>query len=114
VQVGGPEAFTLDSAHVRGECIEPDIEDVGGFVRDGDAPFDGGAADGDVLEALLYKRDDFIAARLGPDELGIILVELEQPLLERRKLEVEILLGDGFRRTPAIRARIAGLGIGDV
>ena len=114
VEVGGPEAFSIDCAHVGGKRVEPDIEDVRGFVRDGNAPFDGGPADGDVLEALLHERDHFIAARFRADEFGIVFVELEQPLLERRKLEVEILLGDGFGGASAIRAGIARLGFVDV
>src|SRR5207244_11094674 len=104
VEIGGPETFTIHCAHVGAKRIEPDIKDMRRFVRHRDAPLDGGPAHGDVLEALLYKRDDFVAARFGLDEVGLILVELEQPIAEGRELEVEIFFRDSFCGTSAIRA----------
>jgi hypothetical protein len=82
--------------------------------RDGNAPLDGGPADGDVLESLLYEGDNFVAARVGLDEVGIIFIELQQAIAEGRELEVEILFRYRFGRTAAIRTRIAGLGFADV
>ena len=34
----------------------------------------------------------FIAARFGLDEIGLLFVELQQPLLKGRKLEVDSFL----------------------
>src|SRR5262249_41476326 len=91
--------------------IEPDIEDVIAFDRQRDAPFDRGAADGEILQALLDEADYFIAARSGLDPLGIVLVELQQAVREGGELEEVILFGDRFGRAATIRAGIAGLGV---
>ena len=69
------------------------------------------AADGKIVQPLLDEGDDFVALRLRLDEIGLLVVELEQALGERRELEKVILLGDRFRGPAAIRARIAGLGL---
>ncbi len=80
MQVGGPEVvavnfFAVDGAHISGQGVEPDIEDVLGFVGNGNAPFDGRPGDGEILQALLDEGDDFVAAGLGLDEIGLLLVE---------------------------------------
>jgi len=87
---------------------------VGGLIRDGNAPLDGGPADGDVLKALLDESNDLVAARFRADEFRMVLVKLEQTFLERRELEIEILFGDCFGGSSTIRARVARLGVGDV
>ena len=64
--------------------------------RQRDAPVERGAADGEILQAALYERHDLVAARLGADEVGVLLVELEQRLLELGKLEEPVLLAGGL------------------
>ena len=55
VQIGGPEVFAFDRAHVCGERVEPDIENVVAFDRQRNAPFDGRPADREVGQALLAR-----------------------------------------------------------
>ena len=79
--------------------------------RERHAPIEGGAADREVLEAALHERDDLVLARLGLDEAGVRLVEIEQRLLEGRELEEPALLLDALERTVAVRAeRVLGIG----
>ena len=51
VEVGGPEVLAVDRAHVADQRVEPDVEDVLAFDRQRDSPFDGGAADREIVEA---------------------------------------------------------------
>src|SRR5581483_3712859 len=114
VQLGGPQVFARHGGHVSGQRIEPHVEDVRRVAFDGYAPLDRGPADRKVAQALLYERDHFVAARLGKDEIGLVFVELQQPVLEFGELEIEILFGDRLRGPSAIRARIAGFRFADV
>ncbi len=84
------------------------------LYRHGDAPFDAGARDGEIVQPAFHERDDFVAARVGLDPFRVLLVEIQQALLEGRELEEIILLGHSFRRTAAIGARIARLGFVDI
>ncbi len=64
VHLGGPEGLVLhrlvraepQGRDVVGEGVEPDVEDVLLVAREGDAPGDGGAGDGQVLEAALPRK----------------------------------------------------------
>ena len=55
-----------------------DVHGVLGVERHGDAPLDGGAGDTGVLQTLLDEGDHLVLAALGLDELGVLLIELEQ------------------------------------
>ena len=114
VQVGGPEAFAIHRAHVRGERVEPHVEHVRRFAGDGNAPLDIGAGDGKIVEALAQEGDDFVAARFGLEKFGVRFVKFQQAAGEGRKLEEEVLFGDGLGGPAAIGAGIAGLGVIDV
>ena len=88
VQVGGPVAAILPigaahRAEVCNQSVEPDIEHVRRFVRNGDAPFDRGPRDRQILQAALDEADHLVAASLGLDEFGMFVVEFEQAVLER-------------------------------
>ena len=61
VEVGGPVLFELcgvfggvaavsDGGHVVGEGVEPNVDDVGLVARDGNAPLEAGAGDGEVFK----------------------------------------------------------------
>ena len=63
------------------------------------------------LQAAAHEGDDFVAARLRPDEVGIALVELEQLALEGRELEEVVLFADGFGDAAAVGAGRAGRNI---
>ena len=67
--------------HVVGERVQPDVEDVLLLPREGDAPRDGGAADGEVLQAALHEGPDLVHPALGQDEVGPLGVELQEGLL---------------------------------
>src|ERR1035437_8346271 len=116
MQVGGPKIlamnfFAVDGGHVGGECVKPDVEHVLGFVGHGDAPLDGRAGDGEILQTLLDEGDDFVAARFGLNEIGLVFVELQEFSGVFGKLEIIIFFGDGFGGAAAIRAGTAGLGV---
>jgi hypothetical protein len=62
VEVGRPKFGVLHGADVVDEGVEPDV----GYVLSGvavngerDAPFDGGAGDGEVLQASADEGEDF-------------------------------------------------------
>src|SRR5258705_5645437 len=98
---------TADGAEIRGESIKPDIENVRLFSRNGNAPADRGARDAEIAEAAFDEAENFVAARLGLDEIRMLGIPIEKRLLECRELEIEIGLGNGFRGTAAIRAVLA-------
>src|SRR5207245_10422361 len=54
-----------------------------------------------------------IAARFRLDEVGILLVEIQQRLLKRGQFEKVVFFGDRFRGPAAIGAVVTGLGIRD-
>ena len=76
--------------------------------------FSVGAADGEVAQPAAHEGDDFVAARLGPDELRLLLVEFEQPVLERRQPEEVVLLGDLLGGPAALGAGLARLPLADI
>ena len=102
VQVGRPElvvvAVLLVAVAQRGDIvaqrIDPDVHGVLGVEGDGDAPLDGGAGDAGILQALLDEGDHLVLPALGLDELGVLLVELEQTVGVLAGLEeVGLLVG---------------------
>src|SRR6185312_5532903 len=111
VKIGRPEVLPLHGAHVGDQRIKPDIEYMPSFHRHGNAPVDGRARDGKIVQPLLYEADCLAFSRLGADKIRLPFVEFQQLILECGELEKIILLGDGFRDTPTIRAWIAGLGV---
>ena len=86
VQVGGPELVVIvvglvavaQGGDIVAQGVHPDVHGVLGVEGDGDAPLDGGAGDAGVLQALLDEGDHLVLAALGLDELGVLLVELQQ------------------------------------
>ena len=101
-----------DAAQIAGERVVPDVDDVLGIVRPGQAPLHGLAADGDIAQAGLDEALHLVAAEGGPDEIGLVLVKLQELVLEGGELEKVVLLGNDFRGTAAKRAidRIGGVG----
>ena len=82
-----------------------------GIVRYGDTPGELRAADGKIAQAAAHEREHFVAARLRADEIGLLGVEANQLVLERREFEVIVFFVDGFRGAAAIGAGSAGLRI---
>ena len=58
--------------------IHPHIHGVLGVEGHGDAPLDRGTGHAGILQALLDEGDHLVLAALGLDELGVLLVELQQ------------------------------------
>ena len=82
-----------------------------GYAGPGNAPFERGAADGEVAQAAADEGDDFIAARFRLDEFRMVAVIIQQRLLELRELEVIIFFLDHLRGPLAIGAERAGRGV---
>src|SRR4051812_32695637 len=75
------------------------------------SPFQRDTADGEISQAGLHKRNNFIPASLPPDEFRILFVKLEQGLLEGGELKEITFFGKPFRLTAAIGARHRRAGI---
>src|SRR5690606_17341794 len=73
------------------------------IARNRNAPVEGGAGDGQVLQAGLYEADHFIAALGGTDEVRLALIEGEKLLLIGGKPEEVAFLLHPFHRR-ALRA----------
>jgi hypothetical protein len=86
VQVSRPEFVVIviglvavaQRGDIVAQCIDPDVHGVLGVEGDRDAPLDGGAGHAGVLQALLDEGDHLVLAALRLDELGVLLVELQQ------------------------------------
>jgi hypothetical protein len=113
VQVGRPEAFTLDGCLVCDESLEPDVEHVRRFAFDGYTPLDICARNRQIRKTLPHEGQCFVAPRLRLDEIGR-LVKLQESFCKRGKLEEEVLLRDSFGGPAAIRAGVARLGVVNV
>src|SRR5579864_5489600 len=60
------------------------------------------------------EREHLVASSLGQDKAGLRFVKVEEPVLKSRQPEIIILFTDGFGRAPAIRTRVAGLGVSHI
>ena len=86
VQVGRPEFIVVvvglvavaQCGDIVAQSIHPDIHGVLGVEGHRDAPLDRGTGHAGVLQALLDEGDHLVLAALGLDELGVLLVELQQ------------------------------------
>ena len=116
VLLGGPEALQalgglLGVVAVAGggdvveQGVEPHVGHVLGVEGQRDAPVEGGAGDGEVLQAAFHEAHDLVAANLGLDEVGVGGVEVEQRLLELGELEEPALLLDALERALAVGAQ---------
>ena len=102
VQVSRPELVVIvvglvavaQRRDIVAQRIDPDIHGVLGVKGNGDAPLDRGAGNTGVLQALLDKGDHLVLPALGLDELGILLVVLQQAVGILAGLEeVSLLVG---------------------
>ena len=102
VKVGRPELVVVVIFFVtvaqRGDIvaqgIHPHIHGVLGVEGHGDAPLDRGTGHAGILQALLDEGDHLVLAALGLDELGVLLVELQQAVSVLAGLEeVGLLVG---------------------
>ncbi|VWM24417.1 Uncharacterised protein [Collinsella intestinalis] len=96
--------------HVVGERVEPHVGHV--LVVEGDlnAPVEGRAGDGQVVQTALDKGANLVHAEIGLDEIGMLVIEREQLVLERGELEEPALLLDALERAIAVGAEVLALG----
>ena len=102
VQVGRPELIVIvislvavaQCRDIVAQSIDPDVHGVLGVEGHGDAPLDRGTGHAGILQALLDEGDHLVLAALGLDELGVLLVELQQAVSVLAGLEeVGFLVG---------------------
>ncbi len=86
------------------ERVVPHVEDVAGVPWHRHAPRERGARDGDVAQTATDEAERLVALGDRPDEVGVGVVVLEQPLFERAQLEEVVLLGHLDHRPPVHRA----------
>ena len=71
--------FTIDKAypaHVTRQRVVPNVKDVLRVAGPWDSPLDGLTADRKILQAAFHKAYYFFEAKIGLDELGLVLVQL--------------------------------------
>ena len=119
VQVGGPVARKItvdvgiaDCCHIRGQRIDPHIHDMIGRSRHFHAPVKAGPRDAEVAQATLDKADHFVAAAIGTDEVGLVGIKSEQPVLIVRQAEEPAFLDGPFDRRSLWRQARAALPVG--
>ena len=102
VQVGGPELVIVvvgvvavtQRRDIVGKRVDPHIDRVLGVERHRDAPAHAGAGHTGVLQALLDESDHLVLAGGGLDEIGVVLVVLQQAVGIFAGLEeIRFLLG---------------------
>src|SRR5699024_8264055 len=95
------------------ERVDPDIDRVFGVKRHRDAPGYARAGDAGVLQALLDEGDHLVAAGGRLDEIGVILIVLQQPVgVLAGPEEVGVLLGFIDRAAAVGAAAVLELGLG--
>ena len=94
-----------DAREVGQQGVGPHVGHVAFVEGQRHAPVEGGTADGQVLQTALHEGDHLVLARFGADEVGVLLVELQQRLLKLGELEEPVLLAAGLlHRAMAIGA----------
>jgi len=95
MDVGGPEPLVGYGGVVVGQRIEPDVGDEGGVEGEFDAPGEAGfrTRDAEIVHRLLEELENLVLPEARRNEVGVRLDMFDEPGLELRKLEVEILFG---------------------
>ena len=102
MQVGGPVGRALallrkaGGGQVVGQGVDPHIHDVLLVAGHGNAPVEGRPRDRQVAQARAHEGHHLVAPLGRADEVGIVLVERQQPVLELRQLEEIAFLGHPF------------------
>ncbi len=108
------EALRVGAVAGRGDVVlqrvHPHVQDVLVVPGQRDAPVEGGAGDGEVLQALLDEAQHLVAGRLGGDEAGVLGVELQQLRAVRGEAEEVVLLLQPLDRLLVDRAELLALG----
>src|SRR5690606_21853305 len=105
MDVGGPEtrkiARSIGVANARQigrEGVDPHIHDMPRRIRDWNAPVEAGARDAEILEPALDEAQHLVAAAFRADEIGVVAIEREKPVLVGREAEEPAFLDGPFDR----------------
>ena len=120
VVLGGPAVRELGTrlgridtithgGHVVEKRIEPDVGHMTLVKRHRNTPVKARAAHRKIVKAALDKATDLVHAERGLDKIGMLVIELEQFILERGKLEEVGLLLHALERTMAVGAQVLTL-----
>ena len=96
--------------HVVEKGVKPHVGHVLLVKGDLDAPVEARAADGEVREAALHEGAHLVHAEGRLDEVGALVVERQELVLEGGEPEEVGLLLDALQRTAAVRAEVLALG----
>ena len=66
-----------DPGHISGQGIEPDVEHVGGIVRQRNAPFECSAANGQIPQPTFHERRHFVSSRFRTYELRFFFIVIK-------------------------------------
>ena len=94
------------SRHVVQQRVEPHIGHMAVVERHGNAPIEARTAHGKVVQTAFDEAAHLIHAEIGLHEFGMLVVEREQLVLERGKLEEVRLFLHALERTMAIGAQV--------
>src|SRR5699024_11200988 len=98
---------------IVGEGVDPHIDRMLGIEGHRDAPGHAGAGDAGILQALFDEGNHLILAAGGLDEVGVVLIPLQQPVGVLAGLEeVGFLLGLVDRAAAVGAAAVLELGLG--
>ena len=100
-----PVARVRERAEVVDQGVYPDVGDLLLVPGDRHAPRLAGAADAEVLETALDEAARLVVAEARQDEIGALVVELQQLVLVGREAEEPVRLLDPLRRDPVVRAQ---------
>ena len=94
VELAGALALVAvaDAGEVGQQRVGPHVGHVTLVERQRHAPVERAARDGQILQTALHERHDLVLARLGTDEVGVLLVERQQLVAELGQLEEPVLL----------------------
>lgn len=95
-----------DGRHIVEQRVEPHVGHVALVKRNLNAPVKARTAHGKVVEAAFDKAAHLVHAERGLDKIGVLVIELEQLVLERRELKEVGLLLHALERTVAIGAQV--------
>src|SRR6476620_8511059 len=88
--------------------VQPHIHHVLGIARNGNTPLESAAADREIAQSALHKRNHLIAPRLRTDEVWVLLGVRQQLVSKCGKLEVIVFFAYGLGGSSALRAGSAG------
>ena len=94
------------SRHVVQQRVEPHIGHMAVIERHGNAPIEARTAHGKVVQTAFDEAAHLIHAEIGLHEFGMLVVEREQLVLERGKLEEVRLFLHALERTMAVGAQV--------